>query len=44
VCIDSDFSKPTLLRVLKFFNLPSIPPTKGRGEERLIGNRGFLYV
>ena len=33
-----DFSKPTLIRILKDFNLPSSHMTKGRGEESLIGN------
>lgn len=31
------FSKPTLIRVLRHFNLSSNPPTRGRREERLIG-------
>jgi hypothetical protein len=31
------FSKPTSIRVLKHCNLPSSPPTKSRGERRLIG-------
>jgi hypothetical protein len=36
------FSKPTLMRVLKCFNLPSSPPpTRGSGKERLIGQRGM---
>jgi hypothetical protein len=35
-----DFSKPTLIRVLKCFNLPSSPPPiRGSGKERLIGQR-----
>jgi hypothetical protein len=34
------FSKPTLIRVLKCFNLPSSPPpTRGSGKERLIRQR-----
>jgi hypothetical protein len=38
--IGLDFSKPTLIRVLKNFNLPSsLPPTGGSGKERLIGQR-----
>lgn len=32
-----DFSKPTLVGVLKCFNLPSSPLTSGREERRLIG-------
>jgi hypothetical protein len=36
-----DFSKPTLISVLKCFNLPSSPPpTRGNGKERLIEQRG----
>jgi hypothetical protein len=36
-----EFSKPSSIRVLKCFNLPSSPPaTRGSGKERLIGNRG----
>ena len=34
------FSKPTLISVLKYFNLSSNPPpTRGNGKERLIGQR-----
>ena len=34
------FSKPTLISVLKCFNLPSSPPpTRGHGKERLMGQR-----
>jgi hypothetical protein len=36
-----DFSKLTLSRVLKCFNLPSSPHTSGRGQKRLIENRGY---
>jgi phenylalanyl-tRNA synthetase beta subunit len=32
-----DFSKPTLIRVLKRFSFPSTPPTRGWGKERLLG-------
>ena len=33
------FSKPTLIMVLKYINVSSIPsPTRGRGKERLIVN------
>lgn len=35
------FSKPSLIRVLKHFNIPSNPPTRGRVKEKLIGNRGY---
>ena len=36
-----DFSKLTLIRVLKLFNLPSIPPpTRGNGKGRLLGHGG----
>ena len=34
------FSKPTLIKVLKCFNLPSSPLTKDSRDERLIGNGG----
>lgn len=38
VCLD--FFKPTLIRVLKYFNLPASPPRpRGSGKERLIGQR-----
>ena len=34
------FSKPTLLSILKCFNLPSSPsPTRDSGKEMLIGQR-----
>ena len=33
-----DFSKPTVLTVLKHFSLPSSLYTTGRGKGRLIGN------
>jgi hypothetical protein len=36
-----DFSKPTLIRVLKHFNHPPSLMTKGRGEESLMGNGGY---
>jgi hypothetical protein len=38
------FSKPTFMRILKLFNLLSRSPARGRGEERLIGNRGHRPV
>lgn len=41
--VSLDFSKPTLIRVLKHFNLPSSPPTRGSGERRLIGKGGDLF-
>jgi hypothetical protein len=38
--IDIYFSKPTLISILKYFNLSSsLPLTRGRGKERLIGQR-----
>jgi hypothetical protein len=41
VSVAVDFSKPTLIRVLKCVNLPSSPPpTRGRGKERLLGYGG----
>jgi hypothetical protein len=39
------FSKPTLIRVLECFNLPSSPPpARGSGKERLIGQRRIWAV
>jgi hypothetical protein len=37
--IGLDFSKSTLKRVLNLFNLPSSPLTRGRANEKWIGNR-----
>lgn len=37
-----DFSKFTLSRVLKCFNLPSSPHTSGRGQKGLIGNKALF--
>jgi hypothetical protein len=42
--VGSDFSNPNLIRVLKCFNLASIPRTRGRGEEKLIGNKECGHV
>jgi hypothetical protein len=42
--VDLGFSKPTLIRVLKCFNLLSSPPTKGIGKWELIGNRSCRLV
>jgi hypothetical protein len=40
-----DFSRPTLIRVLKCFNIPSSPPpSRGSGKERLTGQRGCGLV
>lgn len=36
-CVDFYFSKPTLLRVLKCFSLPSSPLTRGKRKRKLIG-------
>jgi hypothetical protein len=30
-----DFSKPTIIRVLKCFNLPTSPSSKGRGDKMI---------
>jgi hypothetical protein len=39
--VSLDFSKPTLIRVLKCFNLlSSPPPTRGSGKDRLVGQKG----
>jgi hypothetical protein len=36
VVVEFYFSKPTLIRVLKYFSLPYSPLTKGRGGKWLI--------
>jgi hypothetical protein len=42
MAIGLNFLKPTLIRVLKLFNIPISPaPTRGNGKERLKGQRGM---
>lgn len=38
------FSKPTLIRVLKHFNLPYSPPPKGRGGKPYIHIAHMCYL
>jgi hypothetical protein len=42
--IGLDFSKPTLIRVLKCFDPPSSPPFKGREEKMVHRTKGCGLV